>query len=356
MSETKQQKRHISKLWIVVAILFAVLIINQIPTGYYYSQPGEATGLQELITVEGSSQYEEGEFYLTTILQSRASPFLYVWSYLSPYRVLTPEDILMTEDETDEEYQHRQTESMRQSQDAAKIAAYRAAGATVHIEENGVFVTQFVDGMGAVEELESGDTITAVDDQEIRNFNELTEALQGKEAGEFAELWIEREGDRFQVDVEMRHFPDPDEDEDGIGADPEAVGLGIIFPVNDREVSFDPDVTIEAGAIGGPSAGLMFSLEIYNQLIEDEDITRGMNVAGTGSINEDGQVGRVGGVSQKVVAADRSGIEIFFTPNDEELGERSNYLAALEAANDVNADIDVVPVETLQDAIDYLTE
>lgn len=350
MSEKNNRSKPTKTLWIIAISLLAVLLIQQIPIGYYYSQPGDATGLQEIITVEGGSDLEEGEFYLTTILQSRANPFLYLWSFLSPYRVLTPEEMIMTENESDEEYHHRQVESMRQSQDAAKIAAYRAAGASVDIKENGVFVTQFVDGMGAVDVLEAGDLIVGVDEQTILNFTELTEALSEKTAGEEAALSVIREGEQIQVDVEMQSFPNAG-DENGQPED--AVGLGIIYPVNDRTVTFDPEVTIEAGAIGGPSAGLMFSLEIYNQLQED-DITRGLNVAGTGSIDEDGNVGRIGGISQKVVAADQAGIDIFFAPNDEELGELSNYQQAREAAEDINTDMQVVPISTLQEAIDYL--
>lgn len=83
----------------------------------------------------------------------------------------------------------------------------------------------------------------------------------------------------------------------------------------------------------------MFTLEILNQLM-DEDITKGYSVAGTGVINEDGTVGRIGGIEKKVVAADRDGVEIFFAPDDEiseeakkkDPGLISNYEAAVTTA------------------------
>lgn len=93
------------------------------------------------------------------------------------------------------------------------------------------------------------------------------------------------------------------------------VGLGITYSEN-VSIRTEPIVKINSEDIGGPSAGLMFTLEILNQLL-DEDITKGYRVAGTGVINEDGTIGRIGGIDKKVIAADKAGMEIFFAPDDE---------------------------------------
>ena len=96
----------------------------------------------------------------------------------------------------------------------------------------------------------------------------------------------------------------------------------------------------------------MFSLEIYNQLMK-EDITKGYNIAGTGSINEQGEVGRIGGVKQKVIAAEQAKADIFFAPN--EFGSpTSNYQEALEVANQLNVKIKIVPIDTFDEALEYL--
>ena len=115
--------------------------------------------------------------------------------------------------------------------------------------------------------------------------------------------------------------------------------------------------------IGGPSAGLMFTLEILNQLL-DEDLTKGYHIAGTGEMNEDGTVGRIGGIEKKVVAADEDGIEIFFAPDDEITDEmrhadpdiKSNYEAAVETAKTIGTDMEIVPVKTIDDALEYLEQ
>src|SRR5690606_23603033 len=106
--------------------------------------------------------------------------------------------------------------------------------------------------------------------------------------------------------------------------EPDRVGLGISF-VEDSTITTDPEVKIDSEQIGGPSAGLMFTLEIINQLLE-EDITKGYDVAGTGTMEREGEVGRIGGIDQKVMAADKDGMEIFFAPHDGEAENiESNY-------------------------------
>ncbi len=85
----------------------------------------------------------------------------------------------------------------------------------------------------------------------------------------------------------------------------------------------------------------------------DEDLTRGHEIAGTGTINEKGEIGPIGGIQQKVVAASDAGAEVFFAPN-EKGAEKSNYKDALEAAKDIKTKMKVVPVDTLDDALMYL--
>jgi PDZ domain-containing protein len=129
-------------------------------------------------------------------------------------------------------------------------------------------------------------------------------------------------------------------------------GLGII-PENTQTVDVPKKVKISTEGIGGPSAGLMMTLEIYDQIRTDLNLTRGYRIAGTGTINADGTVGRIGGIQQKVMAADQAGAEIFFAPNDE--GSRpSNYQEAMEAGERIGTSMRIVPVRTVDDAIRFL--
>ena len=126
-------------------------------------------------------------------------------------------------------------------------------------------------------------------------------------------------------------------------------------------IKSDTQVTIDSGSIGGPSAGLMFTLEIYEQLT-GKNLRQGKEIAGTGTINSAGEVSRIGGIDKKVASADQAGVEVFFAPDDEISKEmkkeypelQSNYEEAKKAAKELNSSMKIVPVKTVQDALDYL--
>ena len=111
----------------------------------------------------------------------------------------------------------------------------------------------------------------------------------------------------------------------------------------DVQMNFPVDVEIDSRNIGGPSAGLMFTLEIIDELTP-EDITHGHRIAGTGTINADGEVGAIGGMRQKTFGAIDAGAEYLLVPS-------ANYLEATEAAGDK---IKVVEVGNIQDAMTFL--
>jgi Lon-like protease len=195
--------------------------------------------------------------------------------------------------------------------------------------------------MPADGKLRSGDRITKVDGQEFPSSENFIEYVGKKEAGDKVELTINREDKTKTVKVSVEPFKD----------DPKKIGLGISL-VDDKEISVNPKVTVKTDEIGGPSAGLMFSLEIYDQLME-EDYTKGYKIAGTGTIDSKGSVGPIGGIDQKVVAADKAGAEIFFAPN-EKGGKGSNYKLAVKTARAIDSKMKIVPVDVIDDAINYL--
>ena len=118
--------------------------------------------------------------------------------------------------------------------------------------------------------------------------------------------------------------------------------VGVLLANGETNIVFPVDVVIDSENIGGPSAGMMFSLEIMNQLTED-DLLRGGRIAGTGTIRPDGEVGAIGGVRQKVYGAIDSGAEYVLVPS-------GNYPDAVEAAGD---DIEVVEIFTIDDALSF---
>ena len=139
-------------------------------------------------------------------------------------------------------------------------------------------------------------------------------------------------------------------------------GIGISL-VDHTEAKSDVPIRFSTLGIGGPSAGLMFSLDIYTQVAQP-DLRKGRKIAGTGTIEQDGKVGDIGGIDKKVYAAHKAGAEIFFAPDNpvsEEMKKqdpnaKTNYQTALQAAKELKTQMKIVPVKTLQDAIDYLNK
>lgn len=340
--QNKQNYRYITHAVIIILLLTSFFF--KLP--YFYTVPGEAKELAPIVNVHQGFKEEQGSFMLTTVQMGKANIYDYVLSLFSEDRVLIPEKQLRPEYESDSEFNHRQQMMMSNSQELAKIVAYQAADKKFDYDYRGVLVTNLIGQMPAAQILQTGDHIIAVDGVRVLTVLELNEQLADKQEGEEVNLTIKRNDEELVVAAPVAKFPEQYERAS------DQVGLGLNYPVTDRVIHFEPNVTIETANIGGPSAGLMFSLEIYNQLVE-EDLTRGYLIAGTGQITEDGKVLRIGGIKQKIVAAHKANVEIFFAPN-EEGKSGSNYEEALEKAKEIKTEMKIVPVDSFEEALAYL--
>ncbi|MGE7768080.1 SepM family pheromone-processing serine protease [Peribacillus sp. NPDC096540] len=328
------------RTFLVAAILLIASALYSLP--YYVSKPGMAKELEPIIKVSGGDE-AEGSFMLTTVRMGKANIYSYMLAKWSDYQEIYPETSIRSEDETEEEYNIRQLHLMDGSKNNAIKIAYEKAGKEVDYEYLGVYVLDVLKGMPAAKELKAGDQIIQVDNLKFKSAEEFMDYINGKKAGDEVELVYKREETEKTALLSLQHFKD----------DPSRVGIGISLDDN-RRVTTKPAIAIDSEQIGGPSAGLMFSLEIYNQLTEG-DLTKGYDIAGTGTMSDDGTVGPIGGIQQKIVAADKSGAEIFFAPN-ENGAAGSNYEDALVVAKDIESKMKIVPVDNFDDALDYLTK
>lgn len=232
---------------------------------------------------------------------------------------------------------------MEGSQEASKVVAYKAANEDITISYDGVYVLSTIEEMPAAGKLKSGDRITGIDGKEIRESDDLISYVENKQAGETITVEVMRDDKELSKKITLEKFKEHDK----------KIGIGIRL-VTDRSVTVDPKVNFSSGSIGGPSAGLMFSLEIYDQLTK-EDLTKGHQIAGTGEVDYKGNVQRIGGIDKKVIAADDEGCTLFFAPN-EEGAKDSNYQVAKQTAEEIDTDMKIVPVDTFEDALNYLKE
>lgn len=333
--------RFTKKSLFIAGILFIIFFLaSTYKLPYYVNKPGLADDLTDIVQVEDGYP-SKGSLHLVTISSGQATPINYIAAKLLPHQDIVP----MQEARngmSDELYMQHQMFMMENSQHAAMVVAYEAADKEIEIIPDGVHVVQVEEDFPAEGKVKPGDKITAIDGEEIKDAQSLTDYVKDKQEGDVIDLDIERDGETVQEEVDIV----PLEDED-------KVGIGIRL-VTDEKLEAEPDMSFDSGKIGGPSAGLMFSLEVYNQLTE-VDITNGYNIVGTGEIDRDGNVLPIGGIDKKVVAADKEDADIFFAPN--EGGKQgSNYEVAKETAENIHSEMDVVPVDSFEDALDYLTE
>lgn len=334
--------------WMKSLLVFVVIYLTVFqPIPYYIEKPGSAFGLNNMVEVDGQLDNSLGEFYITTVGLRQVTPLLAI-SGLFPYQDLVSEKELLGEGVNFEDYDAIQQYYMESSSNTAIQVAFDAAEMDYDLIYNGVYVLQILPESNFSEVLEIGDVVQAVDGQKFQSSHEFIEYIGNFEVGDSVTIEYVRDeqvniitGDLIQL-------------ESGLAG----IGIGLI---DHSTIHTDPEVQIHYGAIGGPSAGLMFSLQIYNQLVE-EDISGEQRIAGTGTIAPDGTVGRIGGAAKKVVAANEEGIKYFLAPDDEipeEVYElypniQTNYEEALQAAKDIDADLEVIPIKNFSDALNFL--
>lgn len=322
----------------VIVLLFFFMFTYELP--YYIYKPGETDPLEEMIEVEEGYE-SKGDFHLVTVSGGQATPLFMLMASLLPYHDIVPLEDARPDGISDEEYMKYQLKLMENSHQTSTVVAYRAANEDVEIIQHGVYIMDVVKGMPAEGILQTGDRVIEVDGIKVKEALDLVKYVEGKQSGEEVEFFIERDGVTKREKIKVVAFPDQ----------PEKVGIGVRL-VNDQEVEVKREVEIKSGKIGGPSAGLMFALEMYDKLVE-EDITKGYKIAGTGEIDFEGNVLRIGGVDKKVVAADKNDIEIFFVPYENGRSQ-SNYEEAKETAEKIKSTMKIVPVDTFDDALKYL--
>lgn len=285
---------------LVVAAFMPLPYVTYAP-GYTVDVLAEDAGA-EIIQVDGAETYRDGgELRMTTVLVSvprlRKNLFdlMLVWARSDD--AVYPYDAVYGEDDTPESNDREGAVSMVTSQDAATAVALRELG----YETTPAIEVAYVEpGSPSEGKLLVRDVIQKVNGRALTDPQQLVDAVQGTDPGDAVDLVVRRERTTYDVSVVPREV-------DGdlrIGITP---GTGYVFPFDVR-VNIDPD-------IGGPSAGLMFSLAIYDTLTPGS-LTGGEVVAGTGEIAADGTVGPIGGIQQKIAGARDDGARLFLVPPD----------------------------------------
>ncbi len=323
------------RIWLGAAgivVLVAAALNAYLGGRYVVIGPGPTRELSQMVRVEGGARDSRGSFLLTAVESSRAGLVSLVRAAASPTVDLVPRDREIPAGMSTDEYLRVMRSMMRESQVVAGAVALRKLGFAVKVASV-VRVEEVLRGSPASGVLREGDALVAVDGRPAATAEEATRRIGARAPGDSVELTVRRDGvlETFTLGT----IPHPE--------DRRRAAVGVLVS---SSASYDPpmEIDIDAGDIMGSSAGLMLALEILDQL-DPSDLTRGLVVAGTGSIGLDGSVGPVAGVKQKVAAAERAGAELFLVPMED--------VAAASAAARV---AEVVGVDDLEDALVALGE
>ncbi len=321
--------------WVVLvgtaALVVAALWWFARPGDWYAFYPGNANPTEDAIAVEGVELYpNDGELYFMTVSSRQISPIERVTlSFDNTVDIVDAEQVLG--DGTAEDRRIRNLQLMDGSQRAATAAALDFLGVEIGVLP-GALITTVQVGSAAFETLEPGDLVTEFGGNVVAGPSDLVDAVAANDPGDTATVTFVRNGEEQTSSVVLG------EKDDGGAFLGVSVGVELDLPI---------DITIDAGSVGGPSAGLAWTLALVDLLTEGE-LTGGNRIAVTGTMNYDEAltVGPIGKVEQKAYAAREQGIDYFIVPE-------ANAAAARTAAG---GEIEIIGVGTLQDAVDALVE
>ena len=229
---------------------------------------------------------------------------------------------------------------MKTSENVAIAVALNALGYDVQTEGDGVLVVGILDDSPVKDKLLKEDLIISISGNKnlkfsINSTTQFISLLRTFDIGEVVSITVIRNGEEIQIETQLiEHIEYKNEPM-----------VGFLASTPNERFTFPINVDIDTGNVGGPSAGLMMALNVYNKLIES-DITNNTVIAGTGTIEIDGSVGPIGGVKQKVIAAKRAGATLILVPT-------ANYEDAKPFKDDETS---IIAVETFENALEVISE
>ena len=319
-------KEYLKILIFCVILLF--LVFYKIP--YYIYSPGGSISLNERITIEGEDNIN-GSYYMNYVTVRKANvPLVFISLFIPNWDIYNEEDISSFDYKTT--FKIEQID-LNNSIYYASLNAYKKAGKTINVTSLKNYITYISDESKT--NLNILDEIISVDGNKFTSLNEFKKYISTLDTNDKVTFTVKennKEVEKYAYVIDM-------DGEKKIG----------VMMTTEYEYENVPALKFKTSSSeAGSSGGLMLALEIYDKLV-DEDLSHGKKIMGTGTIDEDGNVGIIGGIKYKMLGAEHDGADIFFVPKD-------NYEEAKSIYKKNNLTFDLVMVETFEDAVNYLKE
>lgn len=313
----------------ILILVFIYLLFNTKLNFSIYS-PGGLINLDKRITSEDKIYKSSGSINMTYVRLVKGTVPTYLLAKIIPTWDIIPNDNITYDGDMDETIKIDQY-YLQESISNAYMVAYNYANVKYKIKKSNNYVTYILDN--AKTDLKLFDKIEKYDNIDFTNFSKLQEYIKNKNIGDKVDFIVNRNGKQINCHAELININDEAK-----------IGLTSAV-VNDYESDVDINV-LSKSSESGSSGGFMMALAIYNALTK-EDITKGSVIAGTGTIDSEGNVGEIGGVTYKLAGAVKNNSDVMLVPKD-------NYDEALNYKKKHNFDIELVSIGNFKEAIEYL--
>lgn len=326
----KKIKEFLKENLIFFIVIILSSIIFNIPVPYYISAPGGVIDIENRITIDGKEIDKDGSLNMLYVTEYNGTVGSYIMAkVLKNWDISKIEEKQIVSTETLGEISTRNKLLLKQSIQSATLVAFDSADKEVKInsKENIVLVNL------KENDLKIGDVVLKVEDIEIDNINDIRTILDNKEENDKVKLLVKRNDEELEIEIPV-----------SIENNQKILGV-ILYTYFDYELN--PKIELKfKDSESGSSGGLMMALSIYNA-ISDIDIMKGRNIAGTGTIDSDGNVGKIDGIKYKIIGAYKNKMDIVLVPE-------GNYEEAKKINEENNYNLKLVKVEKFEDAIEYL--
>ena len=314
------------KIYFIVIVLSVIIFNIKLP--YYIMAPGGIIPIDDRIETKDKED-SDGSINLLYVTQYVGNVSSLLLSLFMKNWDIDKLEKVQLSNETPEELHTRNKIMLDNSMQSAIFVAYKKAGKEIKITGKKNII------IGTTEEnkLKINDEILSVNDIEIEDINTLKNIISNTNVGDNVNLKIKRDEKEMEISIPVT-----------LKNNQKVIG---VLMLTNYEYELDPEIKINfKQSEGGASGGVMMAVSIYNAITEN-DITRGLNISGTGTIDINGNVGEIDGVKYKIMGAVKNNMDIVFVP-------KGNYEEAIETKKNNNYDIEIISIETFDEVIEYL--
>jgi len=318
----------------IIAYLIILFPFGFAKSDYYFMSPGPPYQWDIEINEVETFNFE-GNLFQLTVRRDEANYFVYAWANINNEIDLYPREVILPDGVTPQELSEISIQNMITSENVAIAVALNSLGYNIESEGDGVLVVGLLDNSPVKDILLKNDLITSINNEIVKSTTEFISLLKTYEIGDTVQIGLIRDDKEINFKTTLiEHIEYENEPM-----------VGFLASTPNQQFVFPFEIDINTGNVGGPSAGMMMALNVYNKLVE-EDITNGKKIAGTGTIEIDGSVGPVGGVKQKVIAAKRANATLILVPT-------ANFQEA-NVYSDENTSI--VAVDSFEEALNVISD